>query len=146
VSTSCYVGAADPHNPHLVRARYVHSDGHPHRMIETLHHIWATTAHLSTTTLIEVILAHDWDYLDACTDAGTTSGLSGQYPVVGVGMTLAATTPGGSLADPEPVSVFPLSRAGELDAAWIYLLDPATDTATVHTDDGEPVGVHPLTA
>jgi hypothetical protein len=145
VRISCYVGVADPHNPHLVHTRYVHSDGHPHRLIETLCQIWATTAHRSTTTLIEAIVAHDWAYLDASTDAAAF-GFAGQYPVPGIGMTLAATNPGGSLADPEPVNVFPLSRAGELDAEWIYLLDPATDTVTVHTDDGEPVGVHPLTA
>lgn len=46
--------------------------------------------------------------------------------------------------EPEPATVFPLSRAVDLDASWIYVISPADDTVTVHTGDGDPVGVHSL--
>jgi hypothetical protein len=138
MSTRCYVGTTDPRHPHLVRARFVLHDGYPSVIVATLSQIWARHAHGDTTALIDAILAHDWEYLDPDITANTTSGFAGQYPAPGIGMTLAATTPDGSLCEPEPVCVFPLAQAGELDAQWIYLVDPVTDTVTVHCADGEP--------
>jgi hypothetical protein len=148
MSTSCYVGTADTSHPHLVRARFVLLDGYPHVIVPTLSQIWARHAGGDSTALIEAILAHDWEYLDADIDADitahATSGFAGHHPATGIGMTLAATSPEGSLGEPDPVCVFPLSQAGELDVGWIYLIEPATATVTVHTADGEPAGGYHL--
>ncbi|SCL26082.1 hypothetical protein GA0070616_3235 [Micromonospora nigra] len=132
----CYVGATEPAQPGIVRARYVHVDGHPSSLIPRLRGIWARTARRDTTALIDAVLAHDWAYLGPDVTCGPPS-LAGRHPVAGVGMTLDDTSA-------EPTTVFPLSRAIDLDASWIYLIDPADDTVTVHSDDGEPVGAYPL--
>ncbi|WP_238453694.1 hypothetical protein [Micromonospora sp. ATA51] len=143
MSTRCYVGTSNPANPHLVHARFVLFDGHPAAVVPTLARIWAGRAHHDTRALTAAVLAHDWEYLDDAITADTTSRFAGQRPVPGVGMTLATTT-AGTVDPPEPVSVFPLCQAAHLDAAWIYLIDPATATVTVHTDDGEPVARYRL--
>ncbi|ROO52841.1 hypothetical protein EDC02_7785 [Micromonospora sp. Llam0] len=136
MGTPCYVGAADPARPTIVRARYVHFDGNPSSVIPQLRGIWATTTRRDTRALIDAVLAHDWDYLgpDLAPDPRP---VTGQHHVAGVGMTLDDT-------DPEPLTVFPLSRAVDLVATWIYVINPVDDTVTVHSGDGEPVGVHHL--
>jgi hypothetical protein len=142
MSTHCYVGTIDTN--HLVRARYVHSDGSPCYIVPTLGQIWYRHAQQDTTVLIDAVLAHDWDWFDPDTTADTVPVFDGARPVPGVGMTLAAVRPDGTPAESEPVSVFPLTQAGHFDASWIYLIDPATATVTVHTADGEPVAQHNL--
>ncbi|QOC89706.1 hypothetical protein [Micromonospora craniellae] len=135
MGTPCYVGAADPARPTIVRARYVHFDGYPSSLFPQLRGIWATTTRRDTSALIDAVLAHDWDYLGPDVTADTRPVFSGQRPIAGVGMTLDDTTP-------EPLTVFPLTRAVDLVASWIYVINPADDTVTVHNGDGEPVGVH----
>jgi hypothetical protein len=143
VSTRCYVGAADPAHPHLVHARFVLVDGHPAAIVPVLARIWAGHAHRDTRALVTAVLAHDWEYLDNTITADTTSSFAGQQPVPGVGMTLATTT-AGVVDPPEPASVFPLRQATHLDATWIYLIDPDTATATVHSDDGDALARYRL--
>ncbi|MCW3818595.1 hypothetical protein ONA91_29565 [Micromonospora sp. DR5-3] len=139
MSTHCYIGATRPDNPHLVHARFVLFDGHPAVVVPTLATIWAGHAHHDTIALITAILAHDWEYLDPDTIATTLSPFAGQRPVPGVGMTLAS-----EVDPPEPVTVFPLCHAGHLDAEWIYLIGPDTDTIAVHTSDGTRLATYPL--
>ncbi|MCO1597618.1 hypothetical protein M8C17_20920 [Micromonospora sp. RHAY321] len=146
MSSRCYVGTADPHQPHLAHARFVLFDGYPAAVIPALAGIWAGHARRDTHVLVAAVLAHDWEYLDPTITGAATSGFAGQHPVAGVGMTLAATSPDGTVEAPEPVSVFPLSQAAHLDAAWIYLIDPAADAIAVHTDDGEPAARYHLDA
>ncbi|MGS2619303.1 hypothetical protein ACVCAH_32985 [Micromonospora sp. LZ34] len=146
MSTRCYVGTTDPHQPHLVHARFVLFDGYPTAVVGALAGIWANHARRNAHVLVAAVLAHDWEYLDPTITAAATSGFAGQHPVPGVGMTLTATSPDGTVEAPEPVSVFPLSQAAHLDVAWIYLIDPATDAVTVHTDDGEPTARYRLDA
>ncbi|MFG1888093.1 hypothetical protein ACGFIR_09515 [Micromonospora sp. NPDC049051] len=143
MSIHCYVGATNPRQPHLVNARFVLFDGHPNAALPTLAVIWAGHAHYDTQTLVTTILADDWAYLDPDITA-TTPGFAGQPPVPGVGMTLAATTDG--TAGPEPITVFPLRQAQHLDVDWIYLIDSATATIAVHTDDGSRTARYPPTA
>ncbi|MCX4387309.1 hypothetical protein OG777_10230 [Micromonospora peucetia] len=143
MSTHCYIGAADPDNPHLVHARFVLFDGHPTVVLPTLAAIWAGHARHDARALITAILASDWEHLDP--DIAAASGFAGQRPVRGVGMTLACTTTDGVVDAPEPVSVFPLCHAGHLDAEWIYLIEADTATIAVHTDDGTHIGTYPLT-
>ena len=134
--TTGYIGILDPQR-HLVRARYVSAEGHPAGMVDALRRIWATTASGDTTRLITTVLAHDWDRLDPTITPITQSGRPDRLPVTGVGIALTDD-------EPEPPCAFPLSQARLLDVDWIYLLDPCADTVTIHTDDGDPVGVHPL--
>ncbi|MDZ5446767.1 hypothetical protein U2F26_29265 [Micromonospora sp. 4G57] len=143
MSTRCYVGTSNPANAHLVHARFVLFDGHPAAVVPTLARIWAGHAHHDTRALATAVLAHDWEYLDDAITADTSPAFAWQRPVPGVGMTLATTT-AGVIDPPEPVSVFPLCQAAHLDAEWIYLIDPATATVTVHTDGGEPVSAYRL--
>lgn len=143
MSTHCYVGATNPHQPHLVHARFVLSDGHPNTALPTLAAIWAGHAHYDTQTLVTTLLANDWEYLNPNITA-TTSGFAGHHLMPGVGMTLTATTDG--TAGPEPVTMFPLCQARHLDVDWIYLIDSATATIAVYTDDGSRAARYPLTA
>ncbi|MEU4555730.1 hypothetical protein [Micromonospora violae] len=136
MGSTCYVCATDPVRPSIVRARYVRFGGYPAALIAQLRGIWATTARRDTHALIDAVLAHDWFYLGFDVTPDTRS-VPNQHPVRGVGVTLDD-------ADPEPVTVFPLSRAVDLDASWIYVINPADHTVTAHTGDGDPVGVHPL--
>ncbi|MFG1648391.1 hypothetical protein ACGFIE_00570 [Micromonospora sp. NPDC049275] len=146
MSTTCCIGAIDPDNSTLVRARIVHYDGYPSNVLPTLAAIWAAHAHHDTAALITTILANDWEQLDEDTTASTSSNFAGQKPVPGVGITLASTSDGVTVDPPEPVTIFPLCHAGHLDVEWIYLIDAATDTIVVHTGDGTPVSVYPLLA
>ncbi|MET7968768.1 hypothetical protein [Micromonospora sp. NPDC005305] len=141
---SCYIGTADIHRPHLVHARFVLFNGHPAAVIPALATIWASQARHDTAALITTVLAHDWAYLDPTITAAPTHGPAGQYPVCGVGVTLASTTADGVVEEPEPVAVFPLSQAAHLDGLWIYLIEPTADRVSVHTDDGEPVARYHL--
>lgn len=136
MGTPCYVGATDPAQPTIVRARYVQFDGYPSSLIPQLCGIWARTTRRETSGLIDAVLAHDWEYLGPDVTLSTRS-WSGQHPVAGVGMTLDDS-------QPEPVTVFPLSHASDLVASWIYVINPADDTVTVHSGNGDPLGVHPL--
>lgn len=145
MNSHCYVGTTDPAHPHVVHARFVLVDGHPAAVVPTLARIWAHHARRNAAALAAAVLAHDWEYLDPSITAATTSAFGGQQPVPGVGMTLA-TGSGGVVEPGEPVSVFPLSQATHLDAGWIYLIDPATATVTVHTDDGDPIARYRLDA
>lgn len=135
MSTHCFVGTIDPASPHLVHARFVLFDGHPAVVVPTLAAIWAGHAHRDTRALVAAVLGCDWEYLDPATMTRTVSGFAGQHPVPGVGMPLASTS--GTVDAPEPVTVFPLCQARHLDVESIYLLDPATDTVAVHSDDGD---------
>lgn len=145
MSTRSYVGIHDPEQPGQVRLRYVHSDGNPGYMIPTLRAVWAKAAERDTNRLARV-LAYDRDYLDPDTTASSEPPFNGEQLISGVGMTLAsydiaAQVP---LPPPEPVTVVALAATGDLDAQWIYLLDPGTDTVTVHTPGGDVVGTEPL--
>jgi hypothetical protein len=144
VSTHSYIGIRDTDHPHLVRARYVHSDDHPSVMIPTLRAVWAGAAGGDTTRLTTLLLAHDWDYLDPAVTDHTRPAFAGRQPIAGVGMTLAATDGRGSVLPPEPVTVVPLTAAAALDAEWIYRLDPSRDTVAVHPADADPIVVVPL--
>ncbi|MBM0273981.1 hypothetical protein [Micromonospora tarensis] len=144
MSTTCCIGAIDPDNSTLVRARIVHYDGYPSNVLPTLAAIWAAHAHQDTAALITTILANDWEQLDEDTTASTSSNFAGQKPVPGVGITLASASDGVTVDPPEPVTVFPLCHAGHLDVEWIYLIDAAADTIVVHTGDGTRVSVYPL--
>ncbi|MFI7437859.1 hypothetical protein [Micromonospora haikouensis] len=135
MGASCYVGVSAPAGPAIVRARYVH-DGCPSSLIPQLRGIWATATRCDTNALIEAVLAHDWAYLRSDITPDTQS-LPGQHPIPGVGMTVDAT-------DPEPATVFPLHRAVDLGASWIYLINPTDSTITAHSGDGEPLGIHRL--
>ena len=106
-------------------------------MVDALRRIWATTAGSDTTSLITKVLAYDWDRLDPAITPATQSGRPDRLAVSGVGIALTDD-------EPEPPCAFPLSQARLLDVDWIYLLDPDADTVTIHTDDGDPVGAHPL--
>ncbi|WP_435124410.1 hypothetical protein [Micromonospora tulbaghiae] len=141
MNTHCYVGATDPDRPHLVHARSVLVNGHPSVVLPALAAIWAGNAY-DTRALITAILAYDWQYLDP--DITATVGYAGRRPVPGVGITLAATAGGGAIDAPEPVTVFPLCHAAHLDVDWIYLIETATATIAVHTDDGTGVRRYPL--
>lgn len=137
--TSATIGILDP--KHLVRARYVHAAGQPAGVVAALRRIWATTARRDTTTLITNLLAYDWDHLDAAVTPTTRPRRPDHRPVAGVGIALRG--------DDEPPQRFALTHARLLDIDWIYLLDPASDTVTVHTDDGDPVtgcrlATHPI--
>ncbi|RQW94178.1 hypothetical protein [Micromonospora globispora] len=144
MSAHCYVGTTDPTNPHVVHARFVLFDGHPAAVVPTLARIWAHHGRRDAVALAAAVLAHDWEYLDPGITAATTCAFAGQQPVPGVGMTLATNR--GVVEPAEPVSVFPLCQATHLDAEWIYLIDPATATVTVHTDDGDPIARYRLDA
>ena len=144
MSTHSYIGIRDTDRPHLVRARYVHSDGHPDVMIPTLRALWARAADRDTTRLITLLLAGDWDYLDPAITDSARSPFAGQHPIAGIGMTLAATSAEGTVLPSDPETVFPLTAAAALDAEWIYLLNPVSDTVAVHTADTEPITILPL--
>ncbi|WP_428962980.1 hypothetical protein [Micromonospora fluostatini] len=123
MSHRCYIGVTDPHLPHLVRARFVLRDGHPAAIVPTLARIWADHAGRDTGALVAAILRHDWAYLD------TTVRDDGRRTVPAVGVPLHGTSS-------EPVTVFAPRHAADLDVGWVYVIDPATDTVTVHGDDG----------
>ncbi|MGC4885737.1 hypothetical protein [Micromonospora sp. DT227] len=144
MSTHCYIGATSPGQPRRVRARAVLYDAHPHVVLPALAAIWAHHTRHDTAALITAILAHDWEHLDPdATTATTSSSLAGQRTVAGVGVALTSTTRG-VVDSPEPVTVFPLCHARHLDAEWIYLLHPDTDTVTVHSTDGTRIATYPL--
>ena len=127
-----YIGILDHRN--LVTARYLRAEAHPTTLVDQVRRIWATGAHRDTNTLVTQILAHDWDHLDAA--ATIPPDRHGRHLVPGIGI---AFTDG----DPQPCA-FPLAHAGFLDADFVYVIDPQTHTVTVHTDDGQPAGTHPL--
>jgi hypothetical protein len=127
-----------------VHARFVLYDGHPAVVLPTLAAIWAGHAHRDAQALITAILTNDWEQLDPDVTAATSSPFAGQRPVPGVGITLASTTDGMTVDQPEPVTVFPLCHAGHLDAEWMYLIDADTATIGVHTSDGSRVATYPL--
>jgi hypothetical protein len=111
----------------------------------TLRGIWAGAARHDTHRLATLLLEHDWDYLDLeMTDGSNSTPFAGEELVPGVGMTLAATNGDGRVLPPEPVTVVALAATGDLDAQWIYVIDPSTDTITVHTPGGDVVGTEPL--
>lgn len=145
MSTRSYVGIHDPAQPGQVRLRYVHSDGNPGHMIPTLRTIWAKTAERDTNWLATRLLAYDWDYLDPDTTESSEPPFNGEQLIPGVGMPLASYDIAAQVPlPPEPVIVVALAATGDLDAQWIYLLDPGTDTITVHTPGGDVVGTEPL--
>ncbi len=145
MSTHSYVGIPDPAQPGHVRLRYVHSDGNPYRMIPALRGIWAGAAAGDTKRLTTLLLEHHWDYLDPeMTDGSDSTPLAGEELIPGIGMTLAATGGDGEVLPPEPIIVTTLTAAGDLDAQWIYLLDPGTDTVTMYLSNGTAYGTEPL--
>jgi hypothetical protein len=139
VTSTAYVGTTVG-SSRLVRARFVAAGGHPAHLVDILVSIWAANPHRCSLALVRAILDHDWQRLDPT--AGTHGTTGDQHPVPGIGVPLP--TPAGEA--PEPASVFPLSHAEQLDADWIYLIDPVTVTVAVFTDDGEPAGRYLLTA
>lgn len=145
MSTHSYVGIPDSKQPGQVRLRYVHSDGNPWRMIPTLRGIWAGAAAGDTNRLATLLLAHDWYYLDPkMTDGSNSTPLVGEQLITGVGMTFTSSDGSGRILPPEPVTVVALAATGDLDASWIYLLDPGTDTVAMYVGNGTPYGTEPL--
>ncbi|MET7398040.1 hypothetical protein ABZS66_31570 [Dactylosporangium sp. NPDC005572] len=142
VDSICLIGVTDHRYPHLVHARTVERGGHPHVMLPTLRRIWAANGH-DSALLAALLLANDWSYLDPGT-ATTHGNVAARRLIAGIGLVHAASGQDGADVEPEPVAVVPLTTVGELDAAWLYLLDPAEDTVTVHTGDGHPIGRHRL--
>jgi hypothetical protein len=138
VRICCYVGVLD--TTRLVRARFVHRHGHPTAIVPALARIWATPTARDTTGLIRAVLAHDWAYLDPDPAPPTTKGLCCRL-VPGVGVPAHDRT-----GNCEPAARFPLWRAADLDAAWVYLIHPHDDTVAVHSDDGDLTGTYPLRA
>ncbi|GAB3852344.1 hypothetical protein ACFPIJ_42160 [Dactylosporangium cerinum] len=164
VDSDCLIGVRDPYRPDLLRARGVDAGGHPRVMLPVLRRLF-TAAGRDSTRLATRLLAYDWLYLDpAVPTAATTSRTAadastrgrhdtggplqrgtGRRVIAGVGITHAATGPDG-VADGDPVTVVPLAHLGLLDTAWLYLLDPAGDSVTVHTGDGGLLSRHLLDA
>ncbi len=142
----CYIGGRDNVDPTVARLRYVHNDGHPLSMLPILRELWNTTASQDTRRLVGLLLTHDWDYLDpAVTDATPVTTL-GQYPVAGIGVTLASATEGGIVDPPRPVTLAPVHDLGALIpiwARWVYLLDPATIRVACY-DGGRMVTIQSL--
>ncbi|GAB3861819.1 hypothetical protein ACFPIJ_56495 [Dactylosporangium cerinum] len=144
VDSDCLIGMRDVRRGDLVQARAVDHGGHPRTMLPTLRRIWAATGQ-DSTRLTARLLAHDWLYLDATVTArhhpaGQTT--SGRQAIAGVGV--PRTSIPSSDAGGDPITVVPLAHLAVLDAGWLYLLDPAADTVTVHTGDGDLVSRHPL--
>ncbi|GAA5200676.1 hypothetical protein GCM10023322_79030 [Rugosimonospora acidiphila] len=138
----CRIGTRDITNPDLLHLRRVHSGGYPANMLPSLRLIWATTAGRDTTTLIEVLLAHDWEYLDYQITEEDTSPFDGEHAVAGVGMTLAVSPPGPSVA-PEQVLDLLLSPADQPRVDWLYLLDVTAETIAIY-QGGLFIATHPL--
>ncbi len=142
----CYVGVRDNADVTVARLRYVHSDGHPLSMLPTLRELWNTTANRDTNRLVELLLNHDWDYLDpAVTDATPVTTL-GQYPVAGIGVTLASANADDIVDPPRPVTIVPVHDLGALIpiwARWVYLLDLVNNRVACY-DDGRMVTIQPL--
>ncbi|MEV0133686.1 hypothetical protein AB0H83_35140 [Dactylosporangium sp. NPDC050688] len=141
IDSNCLIGVTDPRYPHIVRARTVGSGGHPHAMLPTLRRIWAANSH-DSRALVTRLLAHDWHYLDPTT--GTRTSVTDHRRIAGIGLADSPDARHNADTEPEPACVVPLTAVGELDTAWLYLLDPAEDTVTVHTGDGDPISRHPL--
>lgn len=169
VDSDCLIGVRHPHRPGLLQARSVDAGGHPRVMLPVLRRFWSA-AGSDSTRLAAQLLAHDWRCLDpaiattaptsqtaADAGAGITAstpgdhhgsrgrpGLTDRRVIAGVGIT-TSTGPGAAI-DGEPALVVPLAHLGLLDAAWLYLLDPAGDSVAVHTGDGGLVSRHLLAA
>ncbi|WP_204014417.1 hypothetical protein, partial [Virgisporangium aurantiacum] len=169
VDSDCLIGLRHPHRPDLLQARGVDTGGHPRVMLPVLRRLW-TAAGRDSTRLAARLLAHDWRYLDPAipttvpTSATTAEpaaepaaaswhgdhgngrnlqGVTGRRVIAGVGVTHTAIGPDAAI-DSEPAMVVPLAHFGLLDAAWLYLLDPASDSVTVHIGDGGLVSHHLL--
>ncbi|MEV4511544.1 hypothetical protein AB0K00_21530 [Dactylosporangium sp. NPDC049525] len=165
IDSDCLIGVRDPDRPGLLQARSVDAGGHPRVMLPVLRRLW-TAAGRDTVRLAARLLAHDWHYLDpgipaisAAASASPTAagaaaggdqpGVHGRRVIAGVGITHTPFGPDttdttDSSAGGDPVMVVPLAHLGLLDAAWLYLLDPAGDSVAVHTGDGGLVGQHLL--
>lgn len=166
VDSDCLIGVRDPHRPGLLQARSVDAGGHPQIMLPVLRRLW-TAAGCDSIRLAALLLACDWRYLDPAipTDMSTLPtvadtapsarsdhgngrrlpGITGRRVIAGIGITHTATGPDPA-TDSEPAMVVPLAHLDLLDAAWLYLLDPADDSVTVHTGDGALVSHHLLAA
>lgn len=162
VDSDCLIGVRHPHQPGVVRARSVDAGGHPRVMLPVLRRLWTVAGH-DSTRLAARLLTHDWCYLDPAIpdtavlpapvadpadvpvrDHGngrSLPGITGRRVIAGVGITHPATGPDAT-TDSEPVVVVPLAHLGLLDTAWLYLIDPASDSVTVHTGDGGLVSHH----
>ncbi|GAA3302449.1 hypothetical protein Dvina_51585 [Dactylosporangium vinaceum] len=170
VDSDCLIGVRDLDRPGLLQARSVDAGGHPRVMLPVLRRLW-TAAGRDTVRLAARLLAHDWHYLDpgipaisAAASASPTAArvaAGGDQPVVhgrrviaGVGIThtpfgldttdTTDTSAGGDPVGSDPVMVVPLAHLDLLDAAWLYLLDPAGDSVAVHSGDGGLVSHHLL--
>lgn len=145
MTTRCYIGVRDPEKPGTVRLRYVHSDGDPAWIIWAIRQMWATTARRNTGRLIALLLEYDWYDLNADNTIAGKAIPDGQ-PVPGVGRRLTFININtGTVPSPGPVAlVLALEATGDLDAQWIYLLDPTNDTIAIHTTGGTLVGNEPL--
>jgi hypothetical protein len=165
VDSDCLIGVHHPHRPGLLQARSVDAGGHPRVMLPILRRLW-TAAGRDSTRLAARLLAHDWRYLDpaippiaptpataadpaaaggAHANGPSLPGVTGRQVIAGVGITHTATGPDVAI-DSEPATVVPLAHLGLLDAAWLYLLDPAGDSVAIHTGDGGLVSHHRLAA
>jgi hypothetical protein len=145
MTTRCYIGVRDPEQPRTVHLRYIHSDGDSAWTVRAFRQIWATTAQRNTGRLIALLLAYDWYDLNADT---TTAGkpIPDGQPVPGVGRRLTFIGINtGTVLSPDPAAlVVALEATGDLDAQWIYLIDPTNDTIAIHTTGGALVGNEPL--
>ena len=145
MTTRCFIGLRDSEQPGTVHLRYVHSDGNPARIVPAIRQLWATTARRNTGRLIAMLLEYDWYDLNADTTTADRHIPDG-YPVPGVGRHLTFININtGTVPPPDPVPLaVALEATGDLDAQWIYLLDPANDTIAIHTTDGALVNNEPL--
>ena len=139
-----FVGVADAVNRYLVHARYVHRDAAPQLMVPALRGIWAGAARRDTSALIGTLLACDWYLLDPATTVGEDTPVDCARRRPGIGLTSAVLTGTHPAAGSDPEWMFPLSRAGDFDGDWTYLLHPDLHIVSVHTGDGEPRGAYPL--
>ncbi|GIJ49390.1 hypothetical protein Val02_62760 [Virgisporangium aliadipatigenens] len=135
MATPGYVGRLNA--DHTFTARYVHFDATPARLIPVLGGIWHDTFGRDTATFLDVLVRHDWIDLSPNTTAAGARPFPGEQTVDGVGT--AAIDPA-----TDPVNA-PIGHLDRLDG-WVLLIDPATDTVTVHhRDNGTvPAGRHRL--
>lgn len=165
VDSDCLIGVRDPRRPGLLQARSVDTGGHPQVMLPVLRRLWSAAGR-DSIRLAALLLACDWRYLDPAiptitpmsptadtalpardehADNSTLPGVAGRRIIAGLGISRTATGPD-IVNDGERATVVPLAHLGLLDAAWLYLLEPADDSVAIHTGEGGLVSRHLLTA
>lgn len=141
MSTHGYIGRTDTNDPSILHLRYVHSDANFNALLPTLQSICRITFSGDTAAMLDAVLASDWFYLNAATTSDH-SGLSGDEPVPGIGVTLGGAPTG----EPRQTTFDHLGNDG--DGEFIYLIDPTHGVVSLHSPDrgALPLGRHFLTA